>query len=62
MKRQWRTQESISSLDTLDESDLGQLLSYMVGHYVKAIKNRVSNFVPMLGLYVEGSQVNIKCI
>ena len=60
MKRMWKTQEKISSIrETLEDSDIGQLLSYMVGHYVKAITSGVSDFVPMLGLFVEGSKVKL---
>ena len=58
MKRIWKTGEAISSIHNIEDSEIGQLLTYMVGHYVQAIANGNSDIVPMLGLYVEASQVS----
>ena len=46
-------------MDTLEETDIGQLLCYMLGHFVKALTNGVPlvNILPMLGIYVEGRKV-----
>lgn len=59
MKRSWKSGEVDSVIDTLDESDLGQLLCYMLGHFVKAITNGVpvDEILPILGIYVEGTKV-----
>lgn len=59
MKRSWRDGRHISSLDNLNNTDIGQLLSYMIGHYVKSISSGIEEFVPMLGMYVEGSKVEL---
>ena len=46
-------------MNILEESDLGQLLCYMLGHFVQAIANNVllDDILPMLGIYIEGTKV-----
>ena len=59
MKRSWKEEQIDSVMDTLEETDIGQLLCYMLGHFVKALTNGVPlvNILPMLGIYVEGRKV-----
>ena len=60
MKRTWKG-KSLSTLNTLDDSDMGQLCCYMLGHYVKFISDNACDkaSLPMLGIYFEGSKVNL---
>ena len=44
------------------KSQLGQLLTYMVGHCVQNCSKDYVLYEPMLGLYMEGSKVCILCI
>ena len=62
MKKVWRpgsTTENCVESGELGKSQLGQLLTYLVGHSVQQcskIRNRFK-CQPMLGIYVEGSKV-----
>lgn len=62
MKRTW-TGKNISTLHLLDDSDIGQLLTYILGHYVRFISDNASAeaFLPMLEIYFEGSKVTLLC-
>ena len=60
MKRSW-AEEQYDYLMDADESDLGQLLCYLLGHFVKVLTNNVplDEILPILGIYIEGTMVRI---
>ena len=65
MKKDWKTGSSYENQierGTLGKSQLGQLLTYMLGHAVQNCSRESTciSFEPVLGLYMEGSKVCIR--
>ena len=64
MKKDWKEPKIVNFIqqDMIKKSQLGQLLTYMVGHCVQNCSKDYVLYEPMLGLYMEGSKVCILCI
>ena len=63
MKKDWKTGSSCENQierGTLGKSQLGQLLTYILGHAVQNCSRESISFEPVLGLYMEGSKVCIR--
>ena len=62
MKKGWKDGKRVeNTIETgLGKSQLGQLLTYMVGHSVQ-LCTKGGPFHPLLGIFMEGSKVCIRC-
>ena len=61
MKKDWKDDKVINYIeqDLIQKSQLGQLLTYIVGHSVQNCSKDHILYEPLLGLYMEGSKVCI---